>query len=146
MHQLIPLAVDLLNSPLKQLVEMRTRQPHDNDYATERHVATYLSNECAGEGFHRIGPKQARNILQIIGLSWYEPHLDSRITKWLNSNLDLPYNVSGQGLSNPEHYPFIMDIFQDSCATADVLPCIFDAAVFSGYDTDWTQSDAEAIF
>jgi len=39
-----------------------------------------------------------------------------------------------------------MDIVQDSCSTADILPCIFDAAVFSSYDTNWTQSDADAIF
>ena len=125
---------------------MRKREPRDSDYAVEREVATYLSEGFASEGFHRVASKQARNILQILGLSRFEIPLDSRITKWLNANLELPYHVSGSGLSNPEYYHFILDIVQDSCSTADVLPCIFDAAVFSSYDTNWTQSDADAIF
>lgn len=109
-------------------------------------MATYLSDEFSGEGFHQIGSKQSRNILQILGLTRYEIPLDSRITKWLNSNLDLPYHVSGNGLRNAEYYHFIMDLVQDACTTAEVLPCIFDAAVFSSYDTNCTQSDAESIF
>lgn len=131
---------------LGELIELRKRTPRNTDYATERQVATFLSEGFAGEGFHRIGSKQSRNILQILGLTRYEIPLDSRITKWLNSNLELPYYVSGSGLSNPEYYHFIMDIVQDGCSTADVLPCLFDAAVFSSYDTNWTQSDADAIF
>jgi len=131
---------------LGKLIERRKREPRDSDYAVEREAATYLSEEFASEGLHRVGSKQARNILQILGLSRFKIPLDSRITKWLNANLELPYYVSGSGLSNPEYYHFILDIVQDSCSTADVLPCIFDAAVFSSYDTNWTQSDADAIF
>lgn len=131
---------------LDKLIQVREREPKVTDYLIERQVATYLSDEFAGEGFHRIGSKQSRNILQILGLTRYEIPLDSRITKWLNVNLDLPYHVSGDGLGNPEYYHFIMDLVQDACTTAEVLPCIFDAAVFSSYDTNWTQSDAESIF
>jgi len=137
---------DELWGELENLIEIRKREPRDSDYVVEREVATYLSEGFAGEGFHRVGSKQARNILQILGLTRFEIPLDSRITKWLNTNLELPYHVSGSGLSNSEYYHFIMDIVQDSCSTADVLPCIFDAAVFSSYDTNWTQSDADAIF
>jgi len=131
---------------LGKLIERRKREPRDSDYAVEREAATYLSEEFASEGLHRVGSKQARNILQILGLSRFEIPLDSRITKWLNANLELPYHVSGVGLSNPEYYHFILDLIQDSCSTADVLPCIFDAAVFSSYDMNWTYSDADAIF
>jgi hypothetical protein len=137
---------DELWSELEKIIQMRKREPRDSDYVVEREVATYLSEGFAGEGFHRVGSKQARNILQILGLSRFEIPLDSRITKWLNVNLGLPYDVSGSGLSNSEYYHFILDIVQDSCSTADVLPCIFDAAVFSSYDANWTQSDADAIF
>lgn len=137
---------DELWSELGKLIEARKRELRDGDYTTEREVAAYLSERFAGEGLHRIGSKQARNILQILGLTRYETPLDSRITKWLNANFDLPYHVSGAGLSSPEYYHFIMDLVQDSCSEADVLPCIFDAAVFSSYDTGWTQSDADAIF
>lgn len=137
---------DELWGELEKLIQIRKRKPRDSDYAVEREVARYLSEGFAGEGFHRVGSKQARNILQILGLSRFKIPLDSRITKWLTTNLDLPYHVTGSGLSNPEYYHFIMDIVQESCSSADVLPCIFDAAVFSSYDTNWTQSDADAIF
>jgi hypothetical protein len=137
---------DELWSELELLLEARTREPKADDPDTERRVATYLSKRLGGDGLHRVGSKQARNILQILGLTRYEIPLDSRITKWLNANFDLPYHVSGSGLSNPEYYHFIMDIVQDGCSTADVLPCVFDAAVFSSYDTNWTESDADAIF
>jgi hypothetical protein len=137
---------DELWSELETLVTARSREPKASDAEREREVATYLSERLAGDGLHRVGSKQARNILQILGLTRYEIPLDSRITKWLNANFELPYYVSGSGLSNPEYYHFIMDIVQDGCAKADVLPCVFDAAVFSSYDTNWTESDADAIF
>ena len=137
---------DELWNELEKLIERREREPRDSDYAMEREVATYLSEGFAGEGFHRVGPKQARNLIQSLGLTRFEIPLDSRITKWLNTNLDLPYQVSGAGLNNREYYHFISDIVQESCSAADVLPCIFDAAVFSSYDSNWTQSDADAIF
>lgn len=137
---------DELWSELEQLIEARKREPRDSDHATERAVATYLSDGIAGDGLHRVGSKQARNILQILGLTRYETPLDSRITKWINGNFDLPYHITGAGLSNQAYYHFIMDLIQDSCSTAGVLPCMFDAAVFSSYDTNWTQSDADAIF
>lgn len=137
---------DELWAELELLLEARPREPEPGDPETEREAATYLSERLAGDGLHRVGSKQARNILQILGLTRFEIPLDSRITKWLNENFDLPYHVSGSGLSNPEYYHFIMDLVQDGCLTADVLPCVFDAAVFSSYDTNWTESDADAIF
>lgn len=135
-----------LRDELDELIQLREREPKSADYATEREVATYLSNGFAGEGLHRVGSKQSRNVLQILGLTRYEIPLDSRITKWLNANLDLPYHVTADGLGNAEFYHFIMDIVQDACAAAEMLPCVFDAAVFSSYDTNWTESDAESIF
>ena len=131
---------------LEKLIVLREREHKDADYATERQVSTFLSDRFAGGGLHRVGSKQSRNMLQILGLTRFEIPLDSRITKWLNANFDLPYRVSGDGLGNPEYYHFIMDLVQDGCAKANVVPCIFDAAVFSSYDTNWTQSDAKAIF
>jgi hypothetical protein len=135
-----------LRHELEKLIELRERAPKVTDYAIERQVATFLSERFAGEGLHRIGSKQSRNILQILGLTRYEIPLDSRITKWLNTNFDLPYRISGDGLSTPAYYHFIMDIVQDGCSTSGALPCLFDAAVFSSYDTNWTQSDAAAVF
>jgi len=62
---------------LENLIEIRKREPRDSDYVVERKVATYLSEGFAGEGFHRVGSKQARNILQILGLTRFEIPLDS---------------------------------------------------------------------
>lgn len=131
---------------LEGLIDLRSQRPKDGDFEIELDVATYLSDRFADEGLHRVGSKQARNILQILGLTRYEIPLDSRITKWVNDNFDLPYHISGEGLRTSEYYHFTMDIVQDSCSTAGVLPCIFDAAVFSSYDTTWSESDANEVF
>lgn len=131
---------------LDLLTDIRSREPRGGDYAEERRVAIYLSQGFASDGFHRIGPKQARNILQILGLTRFEIPLDSRITKWLNANLDLPYVISGGGLNQPEFYHFVMDLVQGLCRASNELPCIFDAAVFSSFDTSWSKRDAEIIF
>lgn len=137
---------DSLWKEFGDLVNARRREPTDGDYAAERQVATFLADEFAGEGLHRIGPKQARNLLQIQGLTRYETPLDSRITKWVNENLDLPYEISGGGLNHSEYYHFTMDLVQNVCLDSKVLPCMFDAAVFASYDTEWSQTDAETIF
>lgn len=131
---------------LNELIDIRSREPEAGDYAVERRVATFLSEGFVSDGFHQIGPKQARNVLQILGLTRFEIPLDSRITKWLNTNLDLPYEISGSGLNQPEFYHFVMDLVQELCWASNELPCIFDAAVFSSYDTSWSQRDAEIIF
>jgi hypothetical protein len=135
-----------LRNELDELIEIRKRDPTDTDHTAERRVSRFLHEELLGEGLHGIGPKQSRNLLQILGLSRYETPLDSRITKWINENLDLPYRISGSGLSHSEYYAFVMDVVQDVCSEAGVLPCLFDAAVFSSYDTEWSENDAKVTF
>jgi predicted phosphoribosyltransferase len=56
----------------------------------------FLTERLAGKGLHRIGSKQSRNFVQILGLTRYGIPLDSRITRFLNANLDPPNNVSSQ--------------------------------------------------
>jgi hypothetical protein len=34
-----------------------------------------------------VGPTQARNLLQSLGLTWYEIPLDSRVVRWLRDRL-----------------------------------------------------------
>lgn len=120
---------------LENLTELRKRAPKDSDYVTERQVALFLSEEFAQERFHGVGSKRARNILQNLGLTRYEIPLDSRITKWLNTNAGPPYQVSGAGLSTPEYYHFSINVVQ-KYFLPQVPPCLFDAAVFSSYDTN----------
>ncbi len=137
---------DRLRDELDQLIRARKREPTASDATAEREVSRFLHRGFDGDGLHGIGPKQSRNLLQILGLTRYETPLDSRITRWLNERLEFPYEITGGGLSEPEYYAFVMDLVQDVCAEADVLPCIFDAAVFSSYDDGWSEDDASVTF
>jgi hypothetical protein len=94
----------------------------------EREVARDLASRLQG-----IGPKQSRNLLQMLGLSRYEVPLDSRVTKWLNS-FGFPVRLTAVGLSDEAYYEFISDGFQELCRSAEVLPCLLDAAIFVSFD------------
>jgi len=102
----------------------------------ERAIARYIASKFHGNG---IGPKQARNILQALGLTRYEIPLDSRGIKWLRERLDFPFPVSGTLLADPEYYEFVLDKIQDLCRKCDEFPCMLDAAIFAENDPDnWT--------
>lgn len=126
---------DILEGKLKKLARPRKRKPKPADADLERKICYFLYDEIRGEGLHRIGPKQSRNLLQALGFTRYETPLDSRISIWLNKNLDIPYRLSADGLSNSSFYDFNMDLVQFLCSEAGILPCIFDAAVFTSFDT-----------
>lgn len=98
------------------------------------------ASEFIREHFVGVGPKQSRNLLQGLGLTQYEIPIDSRITKWLNS-FDFPLHLTANGLSDPGYYNFVSDGIQAMCAQSGVLPCVFDAAVFSSYDKGWTEDN-----
>lgn len=59
-----------------RLTQLRPRE-------VEAEVADFIDETLQG-----FGPKQARNVLQAMGLTRYEIPIDSRITDWLN-NTDL---------------------------------------------------------
>ena len=88
------------------------------------------------EGFEGIGPKQSRNLWQSLGLTRYEIPLDSRVAKWLKK-AKFPLSVSPNLLADTDYYNFVLDGVQLLCAKSNVLPCIFDAAVFASYDPEW---------
>jgi hypothetical protein len=102
----------------------------------ERRAAEFLSKYFVG-----LVPKQSRNLLQGMGLTKYEIPLDSRITKWLN-NFGFPIHLSAGRLANRHYYNFVSDGVQAMCKACDILPCVFDAAVFVSYDTGWTKENA----
>jgi hypothetical protein len=108
--------------PLLEGLE-RTPSPHD-----ERLAARFLAEHLKG-----VGPKQSRNILQMLGLTQFETPLDSRVTKWLNA-FGFPVRPTATALSDPGYYEFVSDGFQALCATAGVLPCVMDAAIFASHD------------
>jgi hypothetical protein len=94
----------------------------------ERCAARYLAANLKG-----IGPKQARNVLQMLGLTRYETPIDSRVTKWLQ-RFGFPIPLSAAILSDPGYYEFVEDGLQEICRAAGVLPCMMDAAIFASHD------------
>ena len=93
----------------------------------ERKVASQIARTFKG-----FGPKQSRNLLQMLGLTRYEIPIDSRLAKWLRKNiLACPSPLTGNLLSDSEYYEFVLDGVQELCERAGVFPCIFDAAVFT---------------
>ena len=124
-----------LHAAATELQVCRQQLPDPAHAAIERKAAAAAAQM---DGF---GPKQSRNLWQTLGLTRYEIPLDSRLTTWLNANvLDSP--LSGAGLADETYYRHIMGAIQALCARAGVLPCIFDAAVFSLGNPDW-PADAE---
>ena len=117
---------------LEHLNQLRASPTRD----TENEVADYIDRELKG-----FGPKQARNLLQGLGLTRYEIPIDSRITKWLNG-IGFPVHLSSGGLSDRNYYKFVMEGIFQLCSASDVYPCVFDAAVFSSFDGDgWTNKN-----
>jgi len=102
----------------------------------EREAARHISARLSG-----FGPKQSRNLLQMLGLTRYEIPLDSRIIRWLNAN-DFPLRLSANALGDEEYYAFVLDGLQMLCAASGVFPCVLDAAIFSSFDKEeWRPRD-----
>jgi len=100
----------------------------EHTLADERRVAGFVRERLKG-----FGPKQSRNLLQDLGLTQYEIPIDSRIIKWLN-DFGFPIRLSSSALSDPNYYHFVSDGVQALCQQSGILPCVFDAAVFSSFD------------
>lgn len=94
----------------------------------ERKICNQITNE---KKFKGLGPKQSRNLLQMLGVTVYEIPIDSRITDWLNKNNIFPFKVNSSGLSDIEFYCFLNDAIIELCEKSNLKPCLFDAAVFS---------------
>ena len=94
----------------------------------ERSVADLLDDELSG-----IGPKQARNILQDLGLTRFEIPIDSRVMEWLNDSEPriLPFQVTSVALADRHCYGFILDTIQELCEKCETFPCVLDASIFS---------------
>ena len=96
------------------------------------------SAETIADNLKGLGPKQARNLLQSIGVTMYEIPIDSRIVKWLN-NFGFPIKLSATALSDRNYYNFVLDGVQQICAQAGIYPCLLDAAIFSSFDGEWPE-------
>jgi thermostable 8-oxoguanine DNA glycosylase len=97
--------------------------------SAEREVADFLASRLRG-----IGPKQARNILQDLGLTRFEIPVDSRVMRWLNDCKVFPFTVTARALSDWNYYHFILDAIQELCRNCGTYPCILDASIFSSLE------------
>ena len=102
----------------------------------EQEVAEYVQ-----ETFNGFGPKQARNLLQALGLTRYEIPIDSRVTRWLNE-FGFPIELSAAALGDSNYYNFVSEGIRTLCERSGVFPCILDAAIFASKDGDsWTDAN-----
>ena len=101
----------------------------------ERQVADFIDDNFKG-----FGPKQSRNLLQLLGLTRFEIPIDSRVTKWLNDN-GIVFTVSAESLANRDFYHILSDGIQRLCAECGVLPCVLDAAIFTSFDKGGWNDD-----
>lgn len=116
----------------KDVIEMLIGQDSPEQ---ERRTAEFIR-----DNYYGLGPKQSRNLLRGLGLTRYEIPIDSRITRWLN-DFRFPVHLSAGGLADPYYYNFVSDGVQALCRQSGILPCVFDAAVFSSYDEGWTKEN-----
>lgn len=107
------------------------------DIETERESASELGHLLKG-----FGPKQTRNLIQMLGIARYEIPLDSRVIRWINSEIEFPVELSSKGLSDEGYYRFAMTGIQELCGSASIFPCVFDAMVFSSYDDGGWSHDS----
>ena len=118
-----------------EFLGVRKQNPDVEHIYIERKASHFIQDNFLG-----FGPKQSRNFWQTLGLARFEIPIDSRITKWLNKN-GFPVILSANSLSDINYYEFVMTGIQEICKKCDVLPCIFDAAVFASYEKEWPDDE-----
>jgi len=99
----------------------------------ERESAKVIMDNLRG-----FGPKQSRNLLQMLGLTKFEIPIDSRITKWL-TDFGFPIKLSATALGDENYYNFVQDGFRKICEACDIYPCVMDAVIFSSFDEEWPE-------
>lgn len=114
----------------EKLANLRRHEAKFEDINQERIAANFIKENLKG-----FGPKQSRNLWQWIGYTRFEIPLDSRVIKWLNSNI-FPMKITSTALSDINYYEMVLDWIQKLCEDAVVLPCMLDAAIFSSYDDE----------
>jgi hypothetical protein len=112
-------------------------RPHDwqnyqLDHSMEEKAADYMDD------FEGFGKKQSRNFWQALGLTRYVSVLDSRVKKWCVQNLEGGW--AEFELSKKRDYMDMSHTILELCRQAQVLPCMFDAAVFSIFERETSSA------
>lgn len=117
------------------------------DWRAERAVVDYLlkKHEVPGTSKSRkrypgLGPKQARNFVQWLGLSRHEVPIDSRVLKKMKE-FGTTFLPSGAALGDEAVYVFVQDGLQQIAESLAIYPCILDACIFASFDI---TSDGDA--
>lgn len=97
---------------------------------SERELADSIDHMFKG-----FGSKQARDFLQVLGLSKYEIPIGTRTMKWMKE-FGFPVSFSSIALQDKAFYHFISDGIQFLCEKAHIYPCELDAAIFSSFVED----------
>ncbi len=118
-----------------ELMKLRVKTACYEHINFEQKAAHFVQKSFVG-----FGPKQSRNFWQTLGLFRYEIPIDSNITKWLN-NIGFPVKLSTTGLADLDYYEFVMTGIQEICRKCNILPCIFDAAMFASFEKEWPEDD-----
>lgn len=126
-----------IEEEFERLTTLRRREPNASDVDEERRAASFADT------FLGFGPKQSRNLWQWLGLTRFEIPLDSRVIGWLNENRVFPFILSAQALNDENYYSYVMNGIQRLCASANLLPCVLDAAVFARDEPNWAQDDLD---
>ncbi len=98
--------------------------------AKERAVVEYLTSG----NFPGLGPKQARNFIQWLGLSQHVIPLDSRVFSRMKEYGVSPVPKKGEGMGEEPLYRFFEDGLGEIAKKIGVLPCMLDACTFASFD------------
>lgn len=128
---------NLENDILKPLFHFRLKKARwcNKAILAEKLAADKLASNGDLKG---IGPKQARNFLQHLGLIRFETPLDSRVLNYLEKTS--PKMPLAQNLfQDKDYYNFVMSAFQVMCQRAHLFPCIADRIIFDYMDSSRKQ-------
>jgi len=119
-----------LESWAMELIEFR------GDSGEEAQKRENRAADLLEDALMEIGPKQARNFWQILGLTRYTFVLDSRIMNWVRLYIINHPLLTNEALKDHDYYQYVSSLLYTLCEKADVVPCVFDGAVF-----DWSDRD-----
>ncbi|MHA6898010.1 hypothetical protein [Ralstonia pseudosolanacearum] len=98
--------------------------------AKEHAVVEHLTSGS----FPGLGPKQARNFIQWLGLSQHVIPLDTRIFSRMKEYGIYPVPKKGEGMGEEPLYRFFEDGLGQIAKKIGVLPCMLDACTFASFD------------
>lgn len=104
------------------------------EYSTTKDKEHAVVEHLTSGNFPGLGPKQARNFIQGLGLSQYVIPLDTRIFSRMKEYGISPVPKKGEGMGKEPLYRFFEDGLGQIAKKLGVLPCILDACTFASFD------------